>query len=93
MLGLDTFILGHTCCSMLSILYVLTLQNKLQSFLTNNVFWTKRIKTQQQQDKDAIIKLLARAKNYTRDLSHTSVSAGPPNQLKIQIEVKLTVSA
>ena len=41
MLGLDTLIICHKSCSMLSILNKLTLQKELQHFVTNNVFWTK----------------------------------------------------
>jgi len=40
----DTLIIGHTCCSMLSIFNELTLLKKLQNFLTNNGFWTKQVK-------------------------------------------------
>ena len=43
MLGLylNTLIIGHKLCNMLSILNELTLQKGLQKFVTNNVFWTK----------------------------------------------------
>ena len=64
MLGLylDTLISGHKLCSVLSILNKLTLKKELQNFITNNVFWTKRI-TQQQQYKKANITKLSRAGN------------------------------
>jgi len=47
MLGLylDTLTSGHTIRSMLSILNEFTFQMKLQSFLTNNVIWTKHNRT------------------------------------------------
>ena len=50
MLGLyrDTLILGHTFCNMLSIINELILQKKLPIFVTNNVYWTNKVKTQQQ---------------------------------------------
>ena len=37
-----TFKIGHTSCNMLCILNKL----RLQFFVTNNVFWTKKVKTQ-----------------------------------------------
>jgi len=37
-LYLDTLIIGHKCCSMLSKLNELTLQKELPVFMTNNVF-------------------------------------------------------
>ena len=37
---------------MLSKITVLTLQKELQHFMSNNVFWTKKIKTQQHQKKN-----------------------------------------
>jgi len=48
MLGLYlyTLIIGHKSCNMLSILNKLTLQKKLQSFVTNEVFLDKKVKTQ-----------------------------------------------
>jgi len=47
MLGLYPYILiiGHKSCNMLSILNKLTLQKKLQNFVTNNVFFNKKVKT------------------------------------------------
>ena len=43
MLGLylDTRIIGYKYCSMLSILFKLTLQKECQTIVTNNLFWTK----------------------------------------------------
>ena len=43
MLGpyLDTLMIRHKCCSMLSMLNELTLQKELKGFMANNVFWTK----------------------------------------------------
>jgi len=47
-LYLYTLIIGHKSCNMLSILHKLTLQKKLQNFVTNNLsFWTKIVKAQQ----------------------------------------------
>jgi len=47
MLGLYhyTIIIGHKSCNMLSILNKLTLQKKLENFVTNNVFFDKKVKT------------------------------------------------
>ena len=45
---------------MLSILNTLTLQKKLQKFVTNTVFFDKKVKTQQQQNKLSNIKNLCR---------------------------------
>jgi len=54
MLGLYLYthiiaVIGHKSCNMLSILNKLILQKKLQKCETNNVFWDKQVKTQQQQ--------------------------------------------
>ena len=46
---------------MLRILNKLTLYKELQTFETNNVFWDKKVKTQQQQNKKTNIKNLAGA--------------------------------
>jgi len=46
---------------MLGILNKLTLQKKLQNFVTKNVFWDKKVKTQQQQKKKSNMKTLAGA--------------------------------
>ena len=43
-LYLYALIIGHKSCNVLRILKTLTLQNKLQNFMTNNVFWTNKIK-------------------------------------------------
>ena len=47
MLGLYlyTLILGHKSCNMLNLFIKLTLQKELQSFVTNNVLWTKNNNT------------------------------------------------
>ena len=65
-----TLIIDYKTCNMLSIQNQLTLQKKLQNFMTNNVFWTKKVKTQQKQKKSNI-KTLAGVGNWTWDLSHT----------------------
>ena len=56
MLGLYLYalIIGYKSCNILStcILNKLTFQRKLQTFVTNNVFWTKKVKKQQQQNKN-----------------------------------------
>jgi len=41
-LYLYTLFIGHKSCNMLGILNKLTLQKKLQNFVTNNVFWDKK---------------------------------------------------
>jgi len=48
---------------MLSILNKFTLQKELHNFLTNNVFWTKKVKAQQQQNRKSNIKTLAGSGN------------------------------
>ena len=60
MLGLYlyTLIIGHKYCNMLSILNKLTLYKDLQTFVTNNVFLDKKVKTQEQQNKKSNIKTL-----------------------------------
>jgi len=52
MLGLYLYTLrnSHKSCNMLSILNEFTLQKELQTFVTNNLFWTK-VKSQKQQNK------------------------------------------
>ena len=72
MLGLYlyTLIIGHKSYKMISILNNLTLKKDLQTFVTNNVFFEKKVKTQQQQNKKSNIKSLAGAGNWTRDLLH-----------------------
>ena len=61
MLGLYlyTLIIGRKSCNTLSILNKLILLKELQYFAINNVFWTKKVKTQQQQYKKTNIKTLA----------------------------------
>jgi len=75
MLGLYlyTIIIGYKSCNMLSILNKLTLQKKLQTFITNNVFLTKKVKTQQKQNKKSSIKTLALDGNRTQSGCVTSV--------------------
>jgi len=63
MLGLYlyTLIISHKSSNMLRILNKLTLFKELQTFVTNNVFLDKKVKTQQQQQKQKTnIKTLAR---------------------------------
>jgi len=69
-LRLYTLIISHKSSNMLRILNKLTLYKELQTFVTNNVFWDKKVKTQQQQNKKSNIKTLAEAGDWTRDLSH-----------------------
>jgi len=47
-LYLYTLRIGHKSGNMSSILNKLTLQKELQTFVTNNVFFDKKVKTQQQ---------------------------------------------
>jgi len=56
MLGLYlyTLIIRHKLANALSILNKLTLQKKLQHFVTNNVFFDRKLKTQQQNKKSNI---------------------------------------
>ena len=60
-LRLYTLIISHKSSNMLRILNKLTLYKELQTFVTNNVFWDKKVKTQQQQNKKSNIKTLAEA--------------------------------
>ena len=55
---------------MRSILNNLALQKELQFFVTNNVFFGQKLKTQQQQNKKSNIKTHAWAGDWTRDLLH-----------------------
>jgi len=50
-----------------------------------------KVKPPQQQNTKSSIKILIRAGNRTRDLSHPSRmrTAGPPSQLKVSVVVKL----
>jgi len=63
MLGLYLYILiiGHKFCNILSILNKIKLLKELQTFVTNNVFFDKKVKAQQQQNKKSNIKTLAGA--------------------------------
>ena len=65
MLGvyLNTLIIGHKCCNVLSKLNELTLQKALQRFMTNNVFWTKKTKKELQNKIQTHIKGRASAGN------------------------------
>jgi len=45
-LYLYTHLIDHKYCNMLSILNKLTLQKKLQNFVTENLFMDKEVKTQ-----------------------------------------------
>jgi len=60
----------------------------MQTFVTNNVFLTKKVKTQQ--NKKSNIKTLAGAWDWTRDLLHQSgcVTTAKPSQLRVSIVVK-----
>ena len=72
MLGLYLYtcilLIGHKSHNMLSLLNKLTLQKKLQNYVTNNVFWGKNNfnnnKTSQ------IKKYIAEAGNWTKELLH-----------------------
>ena len=55
---------------MLSILNKLILQKKLQTFVINNVFLNKKVKTQQQQNKKWNIKTFGGGGDWTRELLH-----------------------
>ena len=63
MLGLYlyTLIISHKSCNMLGLLNKLTMYKELPTFVTNNVFLDKKVKTQQQQNKKSNIKTLAGA--------------------------------
>jgi len=94
MLGLYlyTLIISHKSSNMLRILNKLTLFKKLQTFVTNNVFLDKKVKTQQQQNKKSNIKTLARAGDWTQDLLHPKrmrYQVAPPSLLRVSIVVKL----
>ena len=63
MLGLYLFTLtiSHKPCNMLSILNNLTLQKGLQTFVTNKVFFYKKVKNNNNKTKKSCIKTLAGA--------------------------------
>jgi len=65
MLGLYLYTLriSHKSANMLGILNKLTLQKEWQHFVTNNVFFDRKLKTQQQQNKKSNIKTSAGAGN------------------------------
>ena len=73
MLGtyIDTIIIAHKISKMLSILNTLTLQKKLQNFVTKMYFRQKSKNSTTTKQKIYII-ILARARNQTRDLLHSS---------------------
>jgi len=50
-LYLNTLIIEHKSCYVLSILNKLSLQNKLQNCVTNNAVLDKKVNTQQQNNK------------------------------------------
>jgi len=52
-LFLDTPVIGHSLNGMLSILNEKALQNEWHHYMADNVFASKKFKTQQQQNKNA----------------------------------------
>ena len=88
MLGLYlyTLIICHKSDNMLSILNTLTLQKKLQHFVTNIVLLDKKVKTQQQQNKNQI-KNTCRSRKWNAQSG--CVTYAPPSQLRVKIVVKL----
>jgi len=65
MLGLYLYpiIMGRKSSNVLSLLNKLAFSKKLQDFVTQNVFWAKKVKTQQQQNKTSNIRNIAGAGN------------------------------
>jgi len=61
---------NHKSYNVFRILNKLTLQKKLQNFVTNNVFLDIKVKTEQQQNKKSYMKTHARAGKWTQDFSH-----------------------
>ena len=57
-LYLYTLIISHKSSNMLRLLNKLVLYKELQTSVTNNVFFDKKVKTQQQQNKKSNIKTL-----------------------------------
>ena len=51
-------------------------------------FWTKKVKTQQQQNKTSNIKTLAGAGHWTSCTQSGCVTTAPPSQLRVLIVVK-----
>ena len=76
---------------MLSLLNQLTLQKNLQNFVTNNVFLTKLVKSQQQQNKKSNIKTLLEPgiESGNSGIQSGCVTSAPPIQLIETIVVKL----
>lgn len=79
-LYLDTYIIGLKLCSMFSILNEIALLKEWQYFMTNNGFWTPKLSTQTQQNKNKNMKFLVRPK-IDPSTSFNSLP-WPPIQLK-----------
>jgi len=94
-LFLDTIIIGHKLCYMLSILNELTLQKEIHNFVTDNVFRTKKAKPQQQQQNIKLnIKIIARTgfEPGTSCIQGECVTFGPPSQMELQIAMRRNVN-
>jgi len=65
MLGLyiDTLLIGHKCCRILSKINELTLQMELQYVMRNNVIKIKKVKTKQQQKEKSKVKNRCRSRD------------------------------
>jgi len=93
MLGLYLYslIISHKSSNLLRILNQIPLHKELQTFVTNNVFLDKKIKTQQQQNKKSNIKPLPEPgiEPGTSTSESGCVTTAPPSQLRISIVVNL----
>jgi len=93
MLGLYlyTLIIGHKSCNMFIILNKLTLQNELQNFVTNNLFFWQKIKTQHNKTKSQTWKALPEQGIEPGPSCTPSgcVTNALPSQLKVSIVVTL----
>ena len=89
MLGLDTLIICHKSCSMLSILNKLTLHKELRYFVTNHVFLDKKVKTQKPPNRKSKPLPEPGIEPETSRTQSGNVTSAPPSQLRISIVVKL----
>ena len=91
MLGLYlyTLIISHKSCNMLGILNKLTVYKELPTFVTNNVFLGKKVKTQQQNKKsNRKPSPEPGIESGTSCTQSECVTTAPPSQLRLSIVVK-----
>ena len=88
-LYLYTLIIGHKSCNMLSILNKLTLQEKLQTFMINNVFLDKKSKNTTTTKQKIKHKNPCRSQEPGTSWTQSEcVTTAPPSQLSVSFVVK-----